>query len=148
MSLDKKRFLKSLNTLIKVEDSNVQGLQKQIAEITEELTLLDDQINSIDSAVEKERTFIASAKFVHNNFAIFKACMDAKKKIILQKKEVLDAQWLKIHNQLMTHVHSQKAYESIQSKTKIAQQDALEKDEQNLLDDLMQIRYIQKIREK
>lgn len=144
MSLDKKRFLKSLNTLIKVEDAKVQGFQKQIAEIVDELTILNDQINSIDQTIEKELRFIASGEFVHNNFAIFKESINAQKKKIMHKKEILDAQWLKIHDELMTHVRSQKAYESIQTKTKIEQQELAEKDERKVRDDLMQIRYIQK----
>ncbi len=144
MSQDKKRLLKSLETLIKVEDSKIQGVQQEISEITGKLNTLNEQIRDIDESIKKEYKFIASGEFCHHDLALFIENMNAKKKKIMKEKNVLDTQWIKINEELMDYVRNQKAYESIHTKSKREQQEEREKNEQILLDDLIQIRHIQK----
>lgn len=146
MSQDKKRFLKSLDTLIKVEDSKVKGVQKEIAEITGKLRTLNTQLRVIDENIAKEYNFIASGEFCHNDLAVFIGNMNDKKKKIMTEKDVLDAKLLKIHAELMEYVRSQKSYESIYNKTKKEQLEEIDKNERVLLDDVIQMRYIQKNR--
>ncbi|PIZ33177.1 MAG: hypothetical protein COY39_03430 [Alphaproteobacteria bacterium CG_4_10_14_0_8_um_filter_37_21] len=144
MAQDKIRFLKSLDTLIKVEDSKVQGVQQEIAEITGKLNALNAQVLDIDDQIKKEYNFIASGEFLHNDLALFIGNMNAKKKKIMKEKNILEEKWGQVHDMLMDFVRNQKAYESMHNKTKKEQQEKLEKNDQILLDDLIQIRHIQK----
>ncbi|MDP2194044.1 MAG: hypothetical protein Q8K36_05920 [Alphaproteobacteria bacterium] len=140
MIADQKRLLKTLTTLIKVEDTAIRDLKNKMSLLSNQIDELETELATMKERIHQEKTFMKSDLIFHDDLARYLRHADDRKQKILSQKIKLEEEWQKYYDQLIEHAKSQKSYESVHLQTKKDIQEMQDLKDRNALDDLILMR--------
>jgi hypothetical protein len=139
-----KKFIKSLSTLIKVEKGHIADLQPRLSELNQMLLEIDQKIESLKASVEREKNFMKT-EVMSIDFISFFSRIELEKKNLNDKRDEILIEYDALHELMMDHVKSEKSYKIISDRLTEEEKFNLEKQETEIIDDIIQMRNLTQI---
>jgi hypothetical protein len=135
-----KKTIKTLSTLIKVEKGLIADLQPTLQDLMSKLIEIDQKIENLTEIIEAEKNFLEKES-TNVDFLLFLDRIEKEKIDLLKKRTIIFEEYEIIHSQVMEHIKTEKAYLSIQDRKINEEKKINQKKEENIIEDIIQMRF-------
>lgn len=141
--------MRAINTLIRLEDHELERLQRKRAELFAEQAIVRDKISALDLELEREAKIAEETQdaIVRESFPAFAEITRKKRSFLLLEEKEIEKNLDVLEEELRQHFTQQKIYEQVAERLKQQDLNTEKRKEDNQLDELALQAFVRKKKE-